>query len=80
MTSLVYALFIRGTIGGHANLLLAASFGVVPLGTSLVTAGVAWPGILVFGALLLVIAATAGTSRRIAQRLASPAMPRPPPD
>lgn len=71
--SLVYALFIRGTIGGHANLLLAASLGEVPLGTSLVAVGAAWPGILVFGALLLMIAATAWMSRRIAQRLASPA-------
>lgn len=74
--SLVYALFIRGTIGGHANLLLAASLGGVPLGTSLVTtlgtAGIVWPGILVFGALLLVIATTAWLSRRIAQRLALP--------
>lgn len=70
--SLVYALFIRGTIGGHANLLLTASLGGVPLGTSLATAGFAWPGILVFGALLLVIATTAWLSRRVANRLAQP--------
>ncbi|CAN5162475.1 membrane protein insertase YidC [soil metagenome] len=73
VVSLVYALFIRGTIGGHANLLLAAGLGGVPLGTSLVTAGIAWPGILVFGGLLGVIAVTAWMSRRIAQRLAMPA-------
>ena len=66
--SLVYALFIRGTIGGHANLLLTASLGGVPLSSSLVTAGITWPGILVFAALLLVITATAWMSRRIAQR------------
>jgi len=75
--SLVYALFVRGTIGGHANLLLAASLGGVPLGTSLMTAGlsvtgVAWPGILMFGCLLLVLAVTAWLPRRIANRFAMP--------
>ena len=70
--SLVYTLFVRGTIGGHANLLLAASLGGVPLGSSLAAAGVTWPGILVFGGLLAVIAVTAWMSRRTAQRLATP--------
>ena len=42
--SIVYALFIRGTIGGHANALLASTIGRVPLGASLATTGVAWPG------------------------------------
>lgn len=69
--SLVYALFVHGTIGGHANLLLAASLGGVPLGASFVTVGVTWPGVLVFAALLAVIALTAWLSRRSALRSAS---------
>jgi len=72
VVSLVYALFINGTIGGHANLLLAATLGGVPLGSSLVTAGIAWPGILVFVGLLALIALTAWLSRRVAMKLAIP--------
>ncbi|WP_309615383.1 membrane protein insertase YidC [Salinibacterium sp.] len=68
--SLVYALFIRGTIGGHANALLASTIGGVPLGASLITTGINWPGIAVFAALLIVIAVVAWISRRIALRLA----------
>ena len=71
--SLVYALFVNGTIGGHANVLLAASLGGVPLGSSLVTVGLSWPGILVFAGLLGLIALTAWLSRRVALRLALPA-------
>ncbi len=70
--SLVYALFVNGTIGGHANVLLAASLGGVPLGSSLVTTGIAWPGILVLVGLLSLIALTAWFSRRVALRLAVP--------
>ena len=68
--SIVYALFIRGTIGGHANALLASTIGGVPLGASLITTGITWPGIAVFAALLIVIAVVAWISRRIALRLA----------
>lgn len=71
--SLVYALFVHGTIGGHANVLLAASLGGVPLGSSLVTVGVTWPGILVFVGLLSLIALTAWLSRGVAVKLALPA-------
>jgi YidC/Oxa1 family membrane protein insertase len=64
--SLVYALFIRGTIGGHANVLLAASMGGVPMSASLMTAGATWPALGFFGALLFVLALTAWLSRRAA--------------
>ncbi len=68
--SIVYALFIRGTIGGHANALLASTIGGVPLGASLVSTGFTWPGFLVFAGLIVVIGTVAWMSRRIAQRLA----------
>ncbi|MBG6053756.1 YidC/Oxa1 family membrane protein insertase [Salinibacterium sp. CAN_S4] len=79
--SIVYTLFIRGTIGGHANAMLASTIGGVPLGASLVTTGITWPGILVFAALIVVIGVVAWVSRRISQRLAiqpvdAPAMAR----
>ena len=79
--SIVYALFIRGTIGGHVNALLASTIGGVPLGASLVTTGITWPGILVFVGLIVVIGAVAWMSRLIARRLAiqpvdAPAMAR----
>jgi YidC/Oxa1 family membrane protein insertase len=64
VVSLVYALFIRGTIGGHANLLMAASLGGVPMSASLVSTGVVWPALAVFGALLVVLAIIAWVSRR----------------
>ena len=67
--SLVYALFIRGTIGGHANALLASTIGGVPLGASLVSTGITWPGLAVFAVVLIVIAVVAWISRRIALRL-----------
>lgn len=72
VVSLVYALFVHGTIGGHANLLLAASLGGVPLGASLVTTGIAWPGVLVFLALMAIVALNMWLSRRAAVRHAEP--------
>ena len=79
--SIVYALFIRGTIGGHANALLASTIGGVPMGASLITTGITWPGVLVFAALIVAIGTVAWISRRVAQRLAilpvdAPAMAR----
>lgn len=68
--SIVYALFIRGTIGGHANALLASTIGGVPLGASLAATGVTWPGVLVFASLMVVIGTVAWLSRRVAQRIA----------
>lgn len=73
VVSTVYGLFILGSIAGHPNLLLAEQLGGVPLGTSLLAflgSGGLWPGVLVFGALLAVIAATAWFSRRVALRFA----------
>jgi YidC/Oxa1 family membrane protein insertase len=67
--SLVYGLFVRAQIGGHANALLAAHLFGVPLGTSfgaLLSGGMAWPGVLVFVALLIVIVAVAEVARRVA--------------
>lgn len=72
VVSLVYALFIHGTIGGHANMLLAATLGGVPLGASFAATGVTWPGIMVFSALLVLIALTAWLSRRASLRVAEP--------
>jgi YidC/Oxa1 family membrane protein insertase len=70
--STVYGLFILGSINGHANGLLTEMLLSVPLGASLVS-GPGWPGVLVFAAVLLVVAAVAWLSRRIALRNA-PAM------
>jgi YidC/Oxa1 family membrane protein insertase len=72
--SAVYGLFILGTIAGHPNLLLAHELGGVPLGTSLIAlvgGGAPWPGVLVFAALLGIIATTAWLSRRVALRFAA---------
>jgi YidC/Oxa1 family membrane protein insertase len=74
--SLVYGLFVRPEIGGHANALLAQHLFGVPLGTSLgslLATGAAWPGILVFVTLLVIIALVAAASRRVA--LATPPAP-----
>jgi YidC/Oxa1 family membrane protein insertase len=63
----VYALFIRASVDGHANALLTATMLNVPLGStipSLVAAGALWPGLVMFGVLLLVITASAVISRR----------------
>jgi YidC/Oxa1 family membrane protein insertase len=70
--SIIYGLFIVVTINGHANALLDAQFFGVRLGTSLASGAVAWPGILVFAGLLLVIALVAWVSRRVALNFASP--------
>jgi YidC/Oxa1 family membrane protein insertase len=74
--SLVYGLFVRPEIGGHANALLAQHLFGVPLGSSLGTlfsSGAAWPGVLVFAALLLVIVIVAEVARRVA--VAAPPAP-----
>ena len=68
--SLVYALFIRATIDGHANTLLIHTIFGTPLGASLLMSGFTWPGIAVIGMLLLVIAAAAWVSRRVSIGLA----------
>jgi YidC/Oxa1 family membrane protein insertase len=68
--SLVYGLFVRPEIGGQANALLTQHLFGTPLGTSLTTlisGGAAWPGILAFVALLLVILAVAEVARRVAR-------------
>jgi YidC/Oxa1 family membrane protein insertase len=71
--SLVYALFLRGTVDGHANVLLTEHLFGVPLGTSfvhLVTTGTLLPGVAVYAVLFAIMAATAWLSRRTALRLA----------
>ncbi|MEO7123946.1 MAG: YidC/Oxa1 family membrane protein insertase [Lacisediminihabitans sp.] len=71
--SLVYALFLRTTVDGHANALLAEHLGGVPLGTSFVrfvTAGAGFSGLVVYAALFVILCTTAWLSRRIARRLA----------
>lgn len=73
--SLVYALFLRSTVDGHANALLTEHLFGVPLGTSfvhLVTTGAPWPGMAVYAVLFATMAATAWLSRRTALRLALP--------
>ncbi len=68
--SVVYALFIRLSIDGHPNMLLAGHVGGVTLGTSFFHAG--WPGMPVFIALFAVIGVAAWFSRRTAVRLTLP--------
>jgi YidC/Oxa1 family membrane protein insertase len=73
--SLVYALFLRATVDGHANALLTEHLFGVPLGTSLVhlvTSSADPSGLAVFGVLLAIMSVTAWLSRRTAQRLAQP--------
>ena len=70
--SIIYGLFIVVTINGHANALLDAKLFGVSLGTSLVSGAAPWPGVLVFVALLAVIAVIAWISRRVALAFASP--------
>lgn len=67
IVSIVYALFIRGTVDGQPNALLTSELFGVPLGSHLLTSGTV--GVLVFGGLLLVIAVVAWFSRVIALRL-----------
>jgi len=68
--SLVYALFLHSTIGGHPNDLLTERLGSVPLGSTLWQAG--WPGVLVFVVLFCAMGIVAWFSRRTALRLALP--------
>ena len=76
--SLVYALFLRTTVDGHANALFDAHLFGVPLGTSfahLIATGVLWPGVAVYAVLFAMMAAIAWLSRRGALRLALPKAP-----
>ena len=76
--SLVYALFLRSTVDGHANALLTEHLFGVPLGTSfvhLVTTGTLLHGVAVYAVLFAIMAATAWLSRRTALRLAPPTEP-----
>jgi YidC/Oxa1 family membrane protein insertase len=61
--AVVYGLFVRASIDGHANALLAATLLNVPLGAHLLTGGVA--GLAIFAVLLLVIATSALVTRRM---------------
>jgi YidC/Oxa1 family membrane protein insertase len=73
--SLVYALFLRTTVDGHANALLTEHLFGTPLGSSfvhVVASDALWSGLGTFGALFAIMAATAWVSRRIALRLTMP--------
>ena len=59
----VYSLFVRASVDGHANALLAATLLNVPLGAHALTGGLT--GLIVFAVLLLVIAASALVTRRM---------------
>ena len=68
--SVVYTLFVRNTIDGHANALLAQQLFTAPLGGSFVhLLAEASGGIPVYLILFCVLAAVAWISRRIALRL-----------
>lgn len=67
--SIIYGLFILATIGDHANALLSHDILGAALGTSLF-GGVTWPSVLVYVALLAVIATVAVLSRRANMRFA----------
>lgn len=76
IVSVVYALFILGTINGHPNGLLTETLAGVPLGTSLFAflgGGAAWPGVAVYLLLLAVIAVVAWLQRRAAKAAAAEA-------
>jgi YidC/Oxa1 family membrane protein insertase len=67
--SVVYGLFVLGSINGHGNALLKESLGGIPLGTSLlaaVSAGPGWREVVVLLALLAVVTTVAALSRRTA--------------
>lgn len=67
--SIIYALFIRASVDGHANALLTQPLLGVPLGTSfthLLASGAVWPGALVFVGLFVIVAVVAWLSRRTA--------------
>ena len=74
--SIVYGLFILPEVNGHANGLLTENLLGAPLGTSfahLLTTGAIGPDLLVYGGLLVVIAAVAFASRRVALAFNRPA-------
>lgn len=71
--SVVYGLFILGSINGHPNALLTEQLFEVPLGTSLFASGLVWPDLAVFLALLAVIAGVSWGSRVVALRFAQEA-------
>jgi YidC/Oxa1 family membrane protein insertase len=78
VVSLLYSLFIRVTINGHANALLAQHLFGVPLGTSfleLVATG-SWPALAVFAALFVVMGTVAWLARRASLKLAIAPMSR----
>lgn len=69
VVSTVYGLFSLAMINGHSNLLLVQQLAGVNLGTSLLAllgSGGAWPGVLMFLALLGVIGGVTWLSRRMA--------------
>lgn len=73
--AVVYALFERSTIGGHANALLSQTVFGVPLGDSflhVLGSGSAWPGALLYLALFAIMGAVAWMTRRTQLRLALP--------
>jgi YidC/Oxa1 family membrane protein insertase len=73
--AVVYALFERATIGGHANALLTQKLFGVPLGDSFLhTLGgsAPWPGALLYLALFVAMGAVAWMTRRTQLRLALP--------
>ena len=83
--SVVYGLFALPEINGHANALLSEDLLGAPLGTSFahqLAGGAIGPDLLVYGGLLVVIAAVAFASRRVALSFnrraddAAPAMAR----
>lgn len=74
IVSVLYAVLTRPTIAGHANALLGAHLGGIPLGTSLLGAlgsGPAAPAILTAAILLGALVATATVARRQSIRLAN---------
>lgn len=73
VVSIVYAVFVRATVDGHANALLVEHLFGVPLGATLLHA--TWPAALVFVGLGIVMAATAWWSRRVILRV-NPETPR----
>ena len=78
IVSTVYALFVLASINGQPNPLLAQELGGIPLGTSFLTFlgnAPVWPGLVLFTALLAVIAVTAGLSRRLTAAYASSVVP-----
>ncbi len=75
VVGLIYALFLHGTIAGHANGLLSEQLAGVPLGTSVLgSLGAADPATwVVFGILIAIVCAVAETTRRAFRPPAAPA-------